>query len=152
MIIKYTRQIIGFIIILVLLAGPTSPLAGIAAACDQSNATAGCCATDTNCTNSTTYNPSQPLSADQATNCDQASCDIVNNYLNKAIDLASALVGLTVVISIIMGAIQFSASGGDPQKATNARNRIRNSVIALVAFLLLYSFLQFLIPGGLLHS
>jgi hypothetical protein len=52
-------------------------------------------------------------------------------------------------ISLIMGGVQYSSSNGDPQKITAAKNRISTTIIALVAYMFLFAFLQFLIPGGI---
>jgi len=76
-------------------------------------------------------------------------CDLIKNYIQPLIDLLSAGVGVAVVISIIIGGIQYSSSAGDSSKITAAKNRIRNSIIALLMFLFLVAFLNFLIPGGL---
>ncbi len=82
-------------------------------------------------------------------NATLASCNIIQDYVQPAINFLSALVGVAVVISIIIGGIQYGSSAGDSSKVSAAKNRIRNAIIALVAFLLLYSILNFLIPGGL---
>jgi hypothetical protein len=74
--------------------------------------------------------------------------DFIGKYINPAIDLFSLSFGLVATISIILGGIQYSASEGDPQKATAAKSRISNTIIAIFAYLFLYAFLQFLIPGG----
>lgn len=79
------------------------------------------------------------------------SC-LFTKYINPLISLLSALVGVVVVIGIIVGAIQFSSSAGDPQKATNGKNHIRNALIGLVSYLLLLAFLEFLVPGGSLRG
>jgi hypothetical protein len=81
-----------------------------------------------------------------ATNC------LFGKYLNPVINLFSAAVGVVAVIGIIVGAIQFSSSAGDPQKAANGKNHIRNALFGLLAYILLYTFLQFLVPGGLLNG
>jgi len=72
----------------------------------------------------------------------------VKNYVNPAVAFLSALAGVAVVISVIVGAIQYSSAGGDPSKVAAARNRIVESIVALLAFLFLYAFLNFLLPGG----
>ena len=72
----------------------------------------------------------------------------VENYVNPAVAFLAALAGVAVVISVIVGAIQYSSAGGDPSKVTAARNRIVESIVALLAFLFLYAFLNFLLPGG----
>ena len=78
-----------------------------------------------------------------------AHCDLIDKYINPFINFMAALVGIAVVVSIIVGGIQYSSSAGDPQKVTLAKNRIRNAIIALVTFLFLYALLQFLVPGGI---
>jgi hypothetical protein len=98
--------------------------------------------------------PYVPVTADPAStsgNCsDINNCDLINKYINPFINFLAALVGVVVVVSIIMGAIMYGSSGGDPGKVTAAKERIRNAILALVAFLFLYTGLNFLIPGGLL--
>lgn len=79
-----------------------------------------------------------------------SNCDaIFEKYLKPFIKLLSATVGIVVVAAVIFGGIQFSSSGGDPQKVANAKKHITNAIIALVAYVLLFAFLNFIIPGGL---
>ncbi len=80
------------------------------------------------------------------------NCDLVKNYLNPAIQLVSAMVGIAITISIVIGGIQYGSSAGDPQAVAAAKARIRNAIIALLSFLFLYALLNFLIPGGLFHG
>ena len=87
-----------------------------------------------------------------ATSCTQNSCNIVKAYLIPAINLLSVLLALIAVISLIMAGIQYTASAGDPQKVSAAKARIRNTVIAIVAYIFLYAFIQFIIPGGYLNA
>jgi hypothetical protein len=84
--------------------------------------------------------------------CTAKSCDLIKKYINPLITLLSALVGVAVTISIIVGGIQYSSSNGNPQQITAAKTRIRDSVIALLAFFFLYTFLQFLVPGGVFRK
>jgi hypothetical protein len=90
----------------------------------------------------------------------QASCPIsraenentggcVYYWLETAINFFSAIVGIVVVISIIIGGVQYSTAGSDPKKVAEAKGRIFNALIALLAFIFLYSFLQWLVPGGI---
>lgn len=76
-------------------------------------------------------------------------CDLIDKYINPFINFMAALVGIAVVISIVVGGIQYASSAGDPQKVTMAKKRIQNAIIALIAFLFLYAMLQFLVPGGI---
>ena len=86
-----------------------------------------------------------------AQDCGQAVCDLAASCLNPLIRVLSGLVGVAVAGSIILGGIQYSASGGDPQKAAKAKNRITNAIFALMAYLFIWAFLQFLVPGGVFN-
>lgn len=100
---------------------------------------------------------SQPASStspppeDPAIKCDHNNCDLIAKYVNPAIDLFSLCFGLIAVISLIAGGIQYSASQGDPQKTAMAKSRITNTILAIFAYLFLWTFLQFLVPGGAFH-
>jgi hypothetical protein len=93
-----------------------------------------------------------PVQKDKAANgscSDLSKCDLFN-VINDVINTLAAAIGVIVAISLGIGGQQYGSSGGDPSKVTAAKNRIRNSILALVAFMFLYTFLNFLIPGGLL--
>jgi hypothetical protein len=86
--------------------------------------------------------------ADPNASCDKQGCDLIGKYVNPLINLLSLMFGLIAVASLIFGGIQYSSSAGDPQKAGLAKKRISNTILAVIMYLFLYSFLQFLIPGG----
>lgn len=86
---------------------------------------------------------------DPAANSTGNGGGLFKSYINPIITFLSAAVGVVVVISIIYGSILYSSAGGDPQKVAAARARIRDSIIALIAFLFLWAFLQWLMPGGI---
>ena len=87
--------------------------------------------------------------ANAGTSCNDHACDLVKKYVNPLINLLSVSFGLIAVISLIYGGIMYSASQGDPQKVSSAKNRIQMTIIAIVGYFFLYGFLQFLIPGGI---
>jgi hypothetical protein len=68
--------------------------------------------------------------------------------INLVVNFLSALVGVVIVGSIIWGGIQYMSAGDNPQAVSSAKHRIVNALIALLAYLLTYAFLQWLIPGG----
>ncbi len=84
----------------------------------------------------------------KAKTLNKSNCGIVG-YLVTFINVLSALVGIVVVGSIIIAGIQFSAAGNDPQKVESARNRIVNSLLALLVFIFMFAFLQWVVPGGI---
>lgn len=73
---------------------------------------------------------------------------VMAKYVNPIVNFLAAVVGIVVVGSVILGGIQYSASDGDPGKVSAAKRRIINSLLALAAFVFLYAFLQWVIPGG----
>ena len=75
------------------------------------------------------------------------SC-FVTTYINPAIKLFGGAIAILVVISIIVGAIQYEMSGDDPSKVGAAKDRIRNAFIALLAYLFMLAFLNWIVPGG----
>ncbi|HSH17942.1 MAG TPA: pilin, partial [Candidatus Saccharimonadales bacterium] len=93
--------------------------------------------------------PKDPLLS-KTKDCTKAGedCNVVAKYLNPAINLMAILAGVAVTIGIITGGIQYASSGGDPQKAAEGKKHIKMAVVALVGFIFLYMFLQFLIPGS----
>lgn len=77
------------------------------------------------------------------------SCGLIDKYINPLIKLMAGAVGLVVTIMVIVGGIEYSTAGGDPSRVTSAKKRIFNALAALVAFILLYAVLNWILPGGL---
>jgi hypothetical protein len=69
--------------------------------------------------------------------------------IQDVLNFLSIGVGVVVVIMIIIGGIQYSASGGNPNTVQEAKKKIYNAIIALLAYIFLYAILQWLVPGGL---
>lgn len=110
----------------------------------KSPAKGGDSASNNGCANGVCEDPA----ADPDANCNNDRCDLISKYVNPFIRLFSLVFGIIAAGSIIMGGIQYSASGGDPQKVSEAKKRITNTLIAVTAYLFLFGFLQFLVPGG----
>ncbi len=110
-------------------------------ACDPSpTATANKCACD------------PALQSCKSTGCVGADCGLIRRYFNPVITFLTAVVGIVATIAIIIGGIQYSTSADDPQKVAAAKARIINAVLALLAFIFLWAFLQWLVPGGVFNS
>jgi len=75
------------------------------------------------------------------------NCRIVYHLLNF-INILSALVGITAVIMLTVWGIQYTVSRDNPQMVASARLKILNTVLAVVFYLFIYAFLQWLVPGG----
>jgi hypothetical protein len=86
------------------------------------------------------------------TDCTNKNCDLIKTYINPGIKLLSVVFGLIVMVSLIMGGIQYSTSEGDPQKVSKAKHRLTMTVISLVAYFFLFAMLQWLVPGGIFNK
>jgi hypothetical protein len=79
-------------------------------------------------------------------------CIQTNGITKDLLTIVNALsigVGVVVIGMIILGGIQYSLAGDNSQATGAAKQRIFNALIALFAYLFIFSFLQWLIPGGL---
>lgn len=66
------------------------------------------------------------------------------------INFLSIGIGVIVTIVIIVGGIQYMTAGPNPQAVSAAKKRITNAILALLAYFLLFAFLQWVVPGGIL--
>ena len=78
------------------------------------------------------------------------ACDkFINRYLQPFILLFTASIGVLAIISYLMAAIQYSSSGSEPSGVAKAKDRAFKTTIGLLAYIFLFAFLNYLIPGGL---
>lgn len=87
-----------------------------------------------------------------SSSCTSSSCtgmDCISKYVDPLVRLLSGLVGIVVVLSIIVAGIQYASAADDPGKVAAAKKRIYNAMTALLVYLFLFGFLQWLLPGGL---
>ncbi len=73
----------------------------------------------------------------------------IKTYINPAIRVLTALIGIAAVLAIIISGIQYSASADDPGMVTKAKERIFGVVVGLVTYAFLLAFLNYLVPGGI---
>jgi len=69
--------------------------------------------------------------------------------INTIVNFLAALIGIVVIGVIILGGIQYTLAGDNATATGAAKQRIINGLIALVAFIFTFAFLQWLIPGGI---
>jgi len=85
-----------------------------------------------------------------------AKVDLNDNPIVKDIDtivkFLSGLVAVVITGVLILGGIQYSMAGDKAEAVAAAKKRIVNALIALIVFLLIFSFLQWIIPGGIFSS
>lgn len=66
-----------------------------------------------------------------------------------AINILTAGVGIAAVGGIVYGAVLYTTSAGSADQTKKAIEFIRNVIIGLVAYGLMFAVLNFIIPGGL---
>jgi hypothetical protein len=88
-------------------------------------------------------------------NQSDVNCLSHNKIITDITTILNILTGVVVIVIIIMimiGGIQYAMARDDSGAVGAARKRIANAVIAFVMYALLYAFLQWLIPGGVLNN
>jgi hypothetical protein len=103
-------------------------------------------ATPTPGTGDSTYTPNVNAFGDDCGG--QTGVNCITKDITIAINVLAAGVGVVTIAMIIVGGIQYSLAADNPQAVQAAKTRIRNAIIALLGFLFLWAFLQWLIPGG----
>ena len=68
------------------------------------------------------------------------------------INILAAGVGIVAVGGIIYAALLYTSASDDASQVSKAKSTILNVAIGIISFGLLYSGLQFIIPGGFMHS
>lgn len=77
------------------------------------------------------------------------NCGIVDIVVT-VIRVLSGLVGIVVVVMIAYGGVQYSLARDNPQAVSAAKSKIVNAILALVFYLMIFGFLQWVVPGGVL--
>lgn len=68
--------------------------------------------------------------------------------LNILLQVVTGAVGIAGTLGIVLTGIQYMTARDDPAKMTKAKSRLIQIVIGLVAYAVLWAFLQWLLPGG----
>ena len=76
----------------------------------------------------------------------------VYTVLNLIVDILSIGIGIVSVIGITIVGIQYLTAGGNEAQTTKAKRRLSEIVIGIIAYVLLYALMQWLLPGGKLNT
>lgn len=74
----------------------------------------------------------------------------IDKYIEPFVTLLTVSIGIIAAISVVVAGIQYASAGDDPGKVSKAKDRIWQTVIGLFAYIFLFAFLNYLIPGGLI--
>jgi len=92
-----------------------------------------------------------PGNSECKTNIINVGCgsDAIMKLLGLLLDIMTAGVGIVAVGGIAYGSLLYTTAGGSQEQVKKAIGIIQNVIIGLVAYVSLYAFLQFLLPGGI---
>lgn len=65
------------------------------------------------------------------------------------VNILTGLVGIAAVGGILYGSILYTTSRGKPEQSKKASMVLANTMMGILAYALMYSLLNFLIPGGM---
>lgn len=82
-------------------------------------------------------------------NLNKQTCGIVE-YIVIFTRALTALAGTVIVLGIVIGGFQYMTAGSNPQAVSKAKSRIMNALLALAVLIFMFSFLQWLVPGGVI--
>lgn len=72
----------------------------------------------------------------------------IEELLNIALVTVSSGVGLLAIGSLIYAGVLYASAGANSSQVAKAKEMIRNTVIGIIAYTVMWAFLQWLIPGG----
>lgn len=85
--------------------------------------------------------------ADCSDSLDPEDCGIMR-FIQVVTRALTALVGIVVVMMIVIGGIQYSSAGSNPQAVAAAKKKISQALLALAIYIFAAAFLEWLVPGG----
>lgn len=84
------------------------------------------------------------------TSCDRENgADKIMCVLKIGLDILTVGIGVVGVLGIVIVGIQYLTAGGNEEQTRKAKRRMFEIVIGLVAYVLLYALLSWLLPGGI---
>ncbi len=79
--------------------------------------------------------------------CDNGEGSSITSTLDLVVDIMTIGIGILGVIGITIVGIQYLTSGGSEEKVRKAKRRMFEIVIGLVAYVVLYALVKWLIPN-----
>jgi len=71
------------------------------------------------------------------------------SLLVTVIKILTGGVGVVAIAGVVWGAILYTTSAGSPEQVKKALEVFRNVVIGIIAYAVMFAFLNFIIPGGI---
>lgn len=83
--------------------------------------------------------------------CNESDGNPIWGLLLIGVNVLAGLVGVVAIGGFVYAAILYSSAGDQAGQVTKAKTTIANVVVGLVLFAGMYSFMQFLVPGGVFN-
>lgn len=80
-----------------------------------------------------------------------ACVSFIEQYINPFITLLTVSIGVIAAISLVVAGVQYASAGSDPGKVQKAKDRIGKTLLGVLAYLFLFAFLNYIVPGGFLR-
>lgn len=74
----------------------------------------------------------------------------ISGLLNIVLVILTTGVGIAATVAFVVAGVLYMSAAGSAEQVKKAKNMIFNTVIGLLAYLLMWAFLSWLIPGGVL--
>ena len=84
--------------------------------------------------------------------CDYCDGGAIFKILAQFIQILTILIGTIAVLGIVIAGIMYITSSSDVDRQTKAKRRLFEIVIGLLCYGTLFAFMEFIIPGGIIHS
>lgn len=88
--------------------------------------------------------PSDPSGSEEGS---ESNPNAITDILKMVVNILSIGVGILGVLGITITGIQYLTAGGSEEKTKKAKRRMFEIILGLVAYVLIYAFLQWLLPG-----
>lgn len=73
------------------------------------------------------------------------------SILLTVINILTAGVGIAAIGGVVYGSVLYTSAGGSSEQVKKAMTVFTNVVIGVVAYVAMYAFLNFIIPGGVFN-
>lgn len=84
--------------------------------------------------------------------CEEGGDGGIYVLLGTILNILTVGVGVAGVLGIVISGIQYMTASGDVAQTTKAKRRLIEVIVGLIAWGLMWAFLEWLIPGGVINS
>lgn len=92
--------------------------------------------------------PSEICEAAKEENLETSGVWLILVYV---LNILTAGVAVVALAGVVYGSVMYTSSAGNPEQTKKAMGIIQNVVIGILAYAVMYSLLQWLIPGGVFN-